>query len=336
MDRDVFRLVILIIGLLIMAGIYYFDSGRRQKTAGHKSWYEENEDSTNYPDSEEYVRVVSNDSYASDDQQLYEEQEDDQEPEKTVRTTFGQNSTISELVQKTPHQANLKTDPDPDSELGSEPEAFSTNLLDDSEDDLVSELNTNEDTPDQERRFSDRLSDEEFFSPLSMEWDDNVDTELEINAALLEPLNDPDPSAEIEKDTDKPERPSILMLYLVNNGETPYQGKELSQAFSKAGLKYGSMDLYHYVDYQLNQELFSVSNMREPGTFPEQMNYLEVEGVILFMQPMTLSNPAEVYEKMIVCADTLYTELGGEILDDKGQQINQAYLDEQRRWLASS
>ena len=334
MDRDVFRLVILIIGLLIMAGIYYFDSGRRQKTAGHKSWYEDNEDSTDYPDSEEYVRVVSNDSYASDDQQLYEEQEDDEEPEKPVRTTFGQNSTISELVQKTPHQTNLTTDPD--SELGSQSEAFETNPIDVSEDKLVSGLNTIDDTPDQERRFSDRLSDEEFFSPLSMEWDDNVDTELEINAALLEPLNDPDPSPDIIKDTDKPERPSILMLYLVNNGEIPYQGKELGQAFSKAGLKYGSMDLYHYLDYQLNQELFSVSNMREPGTFPEQMNYLEVEGVILFMQPMTLSNPAEVYEKMIVCADTLYTELGGEILDDKGQQINQAYLDEQRRWLASS
>ena len=28
MDRDVFRLIILIIGLMIMAGIYYFDPGQ--------------------------------------------------------------------------------------------------------------------------------------------------------------------------------------------------------------------------------------------------------------------------------------------------------------------
>ncbi|MEE9345425.1 MAG: cell division protein ZipA C-terminal FtsZ-binding domain-containing protein [Methylococcales bacterium] len=323
MDRDIFRLIILIIGLLVMAGIYYFDSSRRLKTERQKPWYAESEDSSEYPDSEEYVRVVSNDSDGSDDQQLSENLENDQEQEKSFRKKIGQYSSISELVQQS--QTNQKTDP----------ESFVTNPIDVSEDKAVSALNDTNEIGGEGIRFSDRHSDDDLFSPLSMEWDESIDSELEINAALLKPLGDPDYNLEITKDTDGPARPSILMLYLVNTGEVPYQGKDIGQAFEKAGLKYGSMDLYHYTDYKLNQELFSVSNMREPGTFPEQMDYLEVEGIILFMQPMTLSNPAEVYEKMIVCADTLYTELGGEILDDKGQQINQAYLDEQRRWLAS-
>ena len=203
------------------------------------------------------------------------------------------------------------------------------------EDNLFSDFDEIDDLGKQQRRFSDRQSDDEFFSPLSMDWAENIDSELEINAALLEPLDDPDPSPEITDVTTNTERPTILMLYLVNTGDRQYQGDDISKAFAKAGLRIGSMDLFHYVDYQENKELFSVSNMREPGTFPEQMTYLETEGMILFMQPMTLSNPAETYEKMIECADTLYTELGGKILDEKRQPVTQAYLDQQRRWLAS-
>ena len=346
MDRDIFRLIILIIGLLVMAGLYYFDPGRRQKTGREKPWYAEGEDSSEYSvtdtDTDEYVRVVKTDDYASDNQHLYEEQEFDQQPEQSFQKKVGQFSSISELVIQSKPQATTEFEPEPQSQTTTEfepklkPESFASSSEVVREEKIHSEFDDIDDNSlRQQRRFSDRLSDEEFFSPLSMDWAENVDSELEINAALLEPLGDPDPTPEITEETNQIERPTILMLYLVNTGDIPYQGEEITKAFTKAGLSYGSMDLFHYVDYQQNKELFSVSNIREPGTFPEKMTYLEVEGMILFMQPMTLSDPADTYEKMITCADTLYTELGGQILDEKRQPVTQAYLDQQRRWLTS-
>jgi cell division protein ZipA len=335
MDRDILRLIILIIGLLVMAGHYYFDPSRRQKTGREKPWYAEGEDSSEYSDTDEYVRVVKTEDYSADNQHLYEEQEFDQQPEQSFQRKAGQYSSISELViqSKPPENTELESESQPTTELDPELKAdsFANNSEVIKEERRYSEF----DNSHQQRRFSDRLSDEEFFSPLSMDWAENVDSELEINAALLEPLGDPDPAPETTEETGQIERPTILMLYLVNTGDIPYQGEEITKAFAKAGLSYGSMDLFHYVDYQQNKELFSVSNMREPGTFPEQMTYLEVEGMILFMQPMTLSNPADTYEKMITCADTLYTELGGQILDETRQPITQAYLDQQRQWLTS-
>lgn len=343
MDRDIFRLIILIVGLLVMAGLYYFDPGRRQKTGRERPWYAEGEDSSEYSDTlsdaDEYVRVVKTDDYASDNLNLHEEQEFDQQPEQSFQRKAGQFSSISELVIQSNPQEITELEPETKPTIEREQELKSGPLVASSEvvyeERRQSEFDDNDDTSHQQRRFSDGLSDEEFFSPLSMDWAENVDSELEINAALLEPLGDPDPTPEITEETNQIERPTILMLYLVNTGDIPYQGEEITKAFSKAGLSYGSMDLFHYVDYQQNKELFSVSNIREPGTFPEKMTYLEVEGMILFMQPMTLSNPAETYEKMITCADTLYTELGGQILDEKRQPVTQAYLDQQRRWLTS-
>ncbi|MEE9411908.1 MAG: cell division protein ZipA C-terminal FtsZ-binding domain-containing protein [Methylococcales bacterium] len=373
MDRDIFRLIILIIGLLVMAGLYYFDPGRRQKSDRQKPWYAEGEDSSEFSDTDadEYVRVVKNDDYSFDEKYRYEEQKFEKQQEQRIKRKSGQYSSISELVTQAKPVATtgLKPEPQPEPEevepdpeivlkpVSLEPEAFefdvdqqlesestaesfannSLVISDDNnaDDQLFSEFDEIDVLSKQQRRFSDSQPDEEFFSPLSKDWAENIDSELEISAALLEPLDDPDPNPEITDDTTKNERPTILMLYLVNTGDKQYQGEDISKAFEKAGLRHGSMDLFHYVDYQENKELFSVSNMQEPGTFPEQMTYLETEGIILFMQPMTLSNPAETYEKMIACADTLYTELGGNILDEKRQPVTQAYLDQQRQWLAS-
>ena len=103
MDRDILRLIILIIGLLVMAGIYYFDPGRRQKAGRGKPWYAETEDSSEYSDAhesdaEEYVRVVKNDDDSFDDLTRFDEHKFDQEPELRLPRKSGQYSTISELV----------------------------------------------------------------------------------------------------------------------------------------------------------------------------------------------------------------------------------------------
>ena len=309
MDRDVFRLIILIIGLMIMAGIYYFDPGRRQQARGQKSWHEGEESDAYNADVEEYVRAVHKDNEPLDFDQQSEHQ---QAHEETYdQGQVNQSSTL------------------PDIKRVSKPDVVAAKSVRSAEAQLISALSDAEDFDEEDSQLT---SQGDLLSPFNDGLNANVDSELEINAALLEPLADPDP--DVVENNVVTEPPSIIMLHLVIDSGTPYQGKDIGGAFAKADLRFGSMDIYHSFDYQLNEEVFSVANIREPGTFPEQMTYFETDGMILFMQPMTLENPLEVYDKMIACGDTLFQELGGQILDDKRQPVTQAYLDQQRQWLA--
>ncbi len=308
MDRDVFRLIILAIGLLIMAGIYFFDSSRRAQTRDQKSWDENLDDYSSESEIMEYVRKVDR-----DDNDYNHSEDKTENPQPILK---GRVSNEDDDSQSPHYQTNTQA----------ENESYRS-----AEAALITSLNDTVDLDDEEIEFS---GSGEFLSPFADdELSAKVDTELEINAALLEPLADPDkdPEAAYESDTDQP--PSIILLHLVATEGSLYQGNVLSEAFTKADLRHGSMEIFHFVDYQKNQELFSVANIREPGTFPEQMTYFETDGMILFMQPVAVENPLQVFDKMVECADILFKELGGEILDDKRQPITQSYLQEQRKWL---
>ena len=305
MDRDVFRLIILAIGLLIMAGIYFFDSGRRQQAKGQKPWYKESENNQEDADVMEYVRTVHRDDHEyhihpvkTNDQEGFNPGYVDQENAPITSEPQGEKPVVDESLQSV-------------------------------EAELISALNDTEDWDED----SQGMEGEDLLPPFSSALDAKVDSELEINAALLEPIADPDKDKESKYQSDPIEAPSIVVLHLIAPNGALYQGKEISEAFAKADLRFGSMEIYHHVDYQLNQELFSIANIREPGTFPEQMTYFETDGMILFMQPMTIDNPLQIFDKMIACADTLFNELGGEMLDDKRQPITQSYIDQQRQWL---
>ncbi|HFD11937.1 MAG TPA: hypothetical protein ENJ32_05665 [Crenotrichaceae bacterium] len=314
MDREVFRLIILIIGLLVMAGIYLFDPGRRQQAREKKPWHEEGDGCSSDSEIMEYVRTVNRDEdQLNFDEDLSERDDSDVQLQdlKTVvqkQAVHYQNSSVT--VSQTDAQAANKS--------------VST-----AEAELISALNESEAPDDEDGRL---FTEGELLSPFSSKFEAELDSELEINASLLEPLADPDTAA--NQDQGESEKaPSIILLHLVAEDGTMYPGQAINNAFRKAELHYGSMEIYHYRDQQHNQDLFSAANIREPGTFPEQMDRFETDGIILFMQPMTVENPLQVFDKMVVCADTLFTELGGKMLDEKRLPITKRYLEQQRRWL---
>lgn len=319
MDREVFRLIIVIIGLLVMAGIYYFDPGRRQQLRDGKPWKNKDEKFSDDSDSADYVRTDQRDSdqnlnIVGDDSgsQANDQQFIDQEIENHKQT-----------ISETTRQQNR--------------DSYISEISDDSQADLSSALNDAEHFDVEDLKEHDSQSTgEKILSPFSEELDDKVDSELEINSALLEPLADPDTDSKTDETRKEAEAPSVIMMHLVARNGAFYQGPAINDAFIKAELQYGNMEIYHYMDYQQNRELFSVANIREPGTFPEQMTYFETDGMILFMQPQTIDNPLQVFDKMVACADILFKELGGEILDDKQQPISKEYLEQQRYWLKAS
>jgi cell division protein ZipA len=305
MDKDVFRLIIVSIGLLVMAAIYFFDPGRRQQAQGQKPWHDHDDVYSDDSEVMEYVRgnqlADNNDSEQSQNNQ--EDQEFQNNESFKTSSIPTQNSIVADAI-RSPEQ------------------------------ELMNELDSADAYDDEDSQLLLDARDSDFLTPFSNEFSDKIDSDFEISESLLLPRSDPDPDATDDVETN--ERPTIVMLYLVNKDGVHYQGKAISDAFAKAGLRYGSMDIFYAMDFQSNKELFSVANMHEPGTFPEQMTYFETEGMILFMQPMAIDNPLEVYDKMVACADMLFVELGGEILDDKRQPVTQAYLDQQRQWLTLS
>jgi len=294
---------------LVMAGIYYFDPGRRQQAQAKKNWQNVDDRFPNDADMTSYVKTVHRDDTDEQSQhvQARNQQTDDAFDDETAAVSESLNQTHGGV-----HSSELVN--------GSNSESAAT-------------LQSSEAFDGKDEQTAET----ELASPFNDGFDAKVDSELEINAALLEPLDDPDKDAEnASGENEATEAPSIIMLHLVATDGLPYQGKVISDAFMKASLRYGSMEIYHYVDAQQDRELFSVANIREPGTFPEQMSYFETDGMILFMQPQAVDNPLQVFDMMVACADTLFKELGGEILNDQHQPVTQDYLEQHRRWLTSS
>ena len=106
----------------------------------------------------------------------------------------------------------------------------------------------------------------------------------------------------------------ILTLHVAR--DRPLTGAELYPAMIDAGLEFGRMDIYHH-QTDAGDEVFSVANMVEPGTFnPLQPGDFETPGVTLFaVLPGPLA-AGPTLERLLSCARGLAAALDAAVLDD--------------------
>ncbi|MCH9697838.1 MAG: cell division protein ZipA C-terminal FtsZ-binding domain-containing protein [Gammaproteobacteria bacterium] len=326
MDRELFRLIIIVIGLIVMALIYYFDPGRRrgqppdqdETSADYLSDSSQTEECTEQEalNSTDYVHNahVDNDHYPDLEFNHQDFSIEGQVDDELIAHTYAAQDPSHFEVSSFSRQEQ------------------SEDHSDHARDELIAALN--DETVDLDDEELENYKNKEYLAPFNdSEGQTIIDSQSEIEAALKEPKPDPDRDPESFNSAKHEQLPSVIVLHLLAPSDSSYQGSALTDVFAKAGLRYGSMDIYHYYDYQKKQEMFSVANLREPGTIPEQMTYFESDGLSLFMQPDTLENPLLVFDKMVECADVLYQDLGGKMLDDKHQPVTQEYLSKLRNWL---
>jgi len=107
----------------------------------------------------------------------------------------------------------------------------------------------------------------------------------------------------------------ILVLHVRAASGEDFRGPELLQALEGEGLQYGQYDAFHYMNDQ-GQSVFTVANMMEPGSFPQDgMEDFSTVGITAFM---LLPGPGKVDDlaRMVACCRRLASRLGGEVLDE--------------------
>jgi len=114
---------------------------------------------------------------------------------------------------------------------------------------------------------------------------------------------------------------SIDKLMSMQNFETGFAGSHVLTLLEDLGLKYGEMNIFHHYgvgDFKVQQAVFSVANMVEPGTFePQYMSDLRTAGLALFMRLPGPFGGRVAYELMLNSAQRIAESLDG-FLEDEG------------------
>ena len=121
----------------------------------------------------------------------------------------------------------------------------------------------------------------------------------------------------------------VITLFVRATEKRPFGGPELVRSMNAVGLKFGDMSIFHHFgagDLRTAKPLFSAANMFEPGTFDlGRIEAFRTTGIVMFMQlPGALEGPV-AFELLLNTAQRLAELLGGEIyatpqaaLDPKG------------------
>ena len=146
------------------------------------------------------------------------------------------------------------------------------------------------------------------------------------------------------KDRDSNKRLNLENTLLTVVNVVAYEGRSFSavdvrEVLDTLGLHYGDMRIYHYYATaptstasaemlnEKQQRVFSVANIKEPGCFDiNDINTYETIGLSLFM---LLPGPIDgllAFEKLINIADILAERLGGFVCDDNFNKITKQTL----------
>lgn len=142
--------------------------------------------------------------------------------------------------------------------------------------------------------------------------DQSLDEPIQQEAAKESPGEGRDGAEPVAVARDLPEM--FIVVHVLALGE-PFPGQALLEILLEAGMTFGSMDIFHR---QAGSEVqFSLANAVEPGTFDvTSMNNFTTPGVTLFMRVHELGDPVRALDDMLVVADAIALELGGEVRDE--------------------
>lgn len=154
----------------------------------------------------------------------------------------------------------------------------------------------------------------------------------QTDEADLEPLLE-DPFEEsarlITPEAVAPEPVEYIVLHVMMPKGQGYGGYPLLQTLLSLGFRSGKDKLFHRHAQKdgRGEKLFSLATANQPGTFDFQdINEFFCPGVTLFMVLKQCSQPQEAFALMLHTAENLVEELGGEVLDETREPLNESSL----------
>ncbi|MEZ5529974.1 MAG: cell division protein ZipA [Porticoccaceae bacterium] len=126
---------------------------------------------------------------------------------------------------------------------------------------------------------------------------------------------------------------SVVVMHLMAASGEVLDGRDLLDALLAAGLRYGSMKIFHRHTREdgSGPVLFSVANSVNPGTFDlSRMDEFSTPGVSLFYAMEDVDDPMMAFDSLLTAAKKMATELGG-VLKDESRSVLTRQTEEHYR-----
>jgi cell division protein ZipA len=152
--------------------------------------------------------------------------------------------------------------------------------------------------------------------------------------SLAENINDEQEVHEELEEADIPESnkssDDLLVLYITSPSHISFNGLSISKAADEVGMIYGHMNIFHHFGpgkLHSGQPLFSLANMHEPGSFDlGRMSDLKTKGLAVFMYSPASIDASVVFELFLNTAQRLAELLGGTVRTADNEALNNASI----------
>ncbi|GJL80931.1 MAG: hypothetical protein DHS20C01_05650 [marine bacterium B5-7] len=124
----------------------------------------------------------------------------------------------------------------------------------------------------------------------------------------------------------------LAIINICGEGDRQFRGPEVLRAVEGSGMRYGDMKMFHGPESTASEPLYSLANMVKPGVFElEKMKDFTTPGLTMFMSVPRCANPGDVFSRMAYVAGKISRQLGGVMLDQKQQPLDEAEIKQIRR-----
>ena len=125
----------------------------------------------------------------------------------------------------------------------------------------------------------------------------------------------------------------IVTLRVIPSAEPRFAGRTLRQAFASAGFWHGPLDIYHLPDDE-GRVVVSAAALAQPGTFdPSIMDSQRFSGINLFTVLPGPMSERGAFDALVGAARVLAERLEGSITDQHGEELTQARIQRLRQAL---
>jgi cell division protein ZipA len=127
----------------------------------------------------------------------------------------------------------------------------------------------------------------------------------------------------------------IALTVMAREGDR-FPGNRLRGALEEAGLRWGDMQIFHrFADHPRAPRLFSVANVLAPGTFDlANMGGMSSSGLAFFLQLPGPADPVEAFQQMLDTARGLAEELDGVVCDETRSTLTSQSINHLRERIA--
>ena len=129
----------------------------------------------------------------------------------------------------------------------------------------------------------------------------------------------------------------VVMTVMARSGES-FSGDALRHAFERADLYHGEMNIFHRHEEPRDHRtptLFSAANVLAPGYFePIGMETLSSPGIAMFMRLPGPDSPADAFQQMLEAAKTVAEDLDGTLCDETRSTLTPQSINHLRERIA--